>query len=58
MINIKRSKMIDIIEKECHHCGKKIYIQARCVREHIFCTLGCLSESEKRNNGILTENYI
>ncbi len=34
--------MMEIIEKECHNCGKKMYVQEKFVREQMFCTLGCL----------------
>lgn len=42
--------MVEIIEKECHNCGKKIYVQEQFVREQMYCTLGCMNEPEKRND--------
>lgn len=44
--------MTDIIEKECHNCGKKIYAQEKFVRKQMFCTLFCLNifDNRKYNN--------
>jgi hypothetical protein len=34
---------MEIVEVRCDNCGKEIYVQDNCVREKMFCTLGCLS---------------
>lgn len=40
----KRLNMMEIIEKECHNCGKKIYMQEKFVKEQMLGyldTFGC-----------------
>ncbi len=33
---------MEIVEVECANCNKKLYVEAKAVREILFCTLNCM----------------
>ena len=33
---------MEIVEVKCANCCKTIYLQEDCIREKMFCTLGCM----------------
>lgn len=39
---------MDIVEVKCDNCGKNVYVLGEFVREKMFCTIGCLSESKDK----------
>lgn len=41
-------KTMETIERKCDNCGKTVYILEGFMREKMFCTLGCMSESENK----------
>lgn len=36
---------MELIEVKCDNCGKDIYVYESYVREHMYCTLGCLDSA-------------
>jgi len=40
---------MELIEIKCEHCGKEIHIYDSYVKEHMYCTIGCLESSSMDN---------
>ena len=38
---------MELVEIKCGNCGREIYVRQGCIREKMFCTLGCLESSIK-----------
>ncbi len=40
---------MQIVETECYNCKKKILVYDQCIREKMFCTLGCMDTYNASN---------
>lgn len=45
---------LEIVEVKCENCGKTLYVLDKCVREKMYCTIGCMDGFNNNKSPIMT----